>query len=1227
MNRSDGISITHAPDRVEVGRVFRIVLEVPKDQTPVNVSAPASVQVVDRTAPERAGETIFYFRAQGVERGARFRFEGKSAGAEAVVDCLDRAGILERREQGEVRLPRRWPIWETVDELKASRTIWRREDLERALAWGSRNAAEVRKVREEAEAWVAKGDGALWALLPKAEVPRWHFVNLHVGCPVHGEAIFKHSGYYPWKSDVEGMPYRVQCPVGGEWYPSNDIAADDFTSGDYPDDGYGCVKDGVKWAFSAVHQNVRGYHFNGGIRTLSEAFVRTGDKAMLHKVRVMLLRMADEWAYLSGKIEDRFLYGGDQLHYVEQKPRWPMRVTKVADLNRSGLINYCISLAGDFVTYATAYDLAWEGMDDDRELLALARERLGLRSGEEVRRYIEDHVFRVGAQTAIDGGAHSNLPYPQMGLTSLILAMNYRAGVRLADWLWNGGGQMRYWVPNFFYRDGSAYESTGGYNGMHVDATPPIARGLARLKALRPEVYGEAEIGTFEADPKAKLLYTHLSKLICIGRMYPQVGDGGYQPRAGNPPLERMYSMTQDARTHEYAFETYGDPLFARALGAGKGYEPGPESRVTREAVEEAIRRAGPETALESQTFDGYGIAVLRSGREDAARALWLRYGHARGHRQDDMLDIGLFAHRRNFMSQLGYPFSWAMHGVWDANWLTHYRVKVRGIEKGTIYRGALRSLAVTPGFQAARADGEAFRDLGKGEAGYAVYRDQPYSRWVALIDVDERDFYVLDVHRVRGGDEHWWSFHGPHGEAVVEGLRDVEAWPDGTPAGREVGYGEVEKLGDASLHSLTYLYNCRRGEVAGPWGATWRLSGDANLELRMRQLAQDGEVIAGDGKPPISSKEDPPYRLTWTLAHRKGAAPLSSQFITLIEAGEHPVVRKVERLRVKGTGTFEPVAVRAETARGTDLIVSASEAGSVTPESGDWAFDGEYGFARIGASGVEQVSVTGGRHFIVEGIGIAETTGAFTAKVIGGDFRSREVILSAVPQPVEAVIGQYVRFDSENRSSMYRVLAAEKVAQGVRLTLDVDIRIGEGTADGFEDGVILSPVHFPLAGYRYDHGAYLRTVSGEVFVLDHIESDTVANIESGLRPQSRIVLAPVDGKVVPADRLRTAFEAGKAFVIYDVGVGDRATFTLTAWVRRTDGRALRHGSGQAWEGFVGTGTVLSVGRGVSGMARVTRGTREWTLPILQDGSGLSLVDLGEAGIGIGPIQMILRVR
>lgn len=46
----------------------------------------------------------------------------------------------------------------------------------------------------------------------------------------------------------------------------------------------------------------------------------------------------------------------------------------------------------------------------------------------------------------------------------------------------------------------------------------------------------------------------------------------------------------------------------------------------------------------------------------------------------------------------------------------------------------------------------------------------------MGLIDVGEQDFYVLDIHRARGGNEHWWSFHGPCGEAIAAaGCQEAE--------------------------------------------------------------------------------------------------------------------------------------------------------------------------------------------------------------------------------------------------------------------------------------------------------------------------------------------------------------------------------------------------------------------------------------------------------------------
>ena len=103
MNRSDGISITYAPnrveyapDRVEVGRVFRIALDVPEDQVPVELAGPESVQALDRTAPERAGETLFYCRAVRVERGGRGSASAPRSAVRLVAESA--TGTVSNRE-------------------------------------------------------------------------------------------------------------------------------------------------------------------------------------------------------------------------------------------------------------------------------------------------------------------------------------------------------------------------------------------------------------------------------------------------------------------------------------------------------------------------------------------------------------------------------------------------------------------------------------------------------------------------------------------------------------------------------------------------------------------------------------------------------------------------------------------------------------------------------------------------------------------------------------------------------------------------------------------------------------------------------------------------------------------------------------------------------------------------------------------------------------------------
>jgi len=237
---------------------------------------------------------------------------------------------------------------------------------------------------------------------------------------------------------------------------------------------------------------------------------------------------------------------------------------------------------------------------------------------------------------------------------------------------------------------------------------------------------------------------------------------------------------------------------------------------------------------------------------------------------------------------------------------------------------------------------------------------------------------------------------------------------------------------------------------------------------------------------------------------------------------------------------------------------MSAFDGARVSLEHPALDFSGQYGFARIGPDGVQQIVLTGGGRFLFEGVGIIETTGAVSGEVIGGDRRNREAIVSMEVDPT-ALIGQHIRFDSSDRSSTYRILSAEPCGDGLRLDLDLDIRIGEGTSDEFEPGAIHTGAQMPLAGYRYYHGARIVSESGESFTLDHVQS-------GHWTPHSRVVL----DEAVPVDRLRTAFGEGRPFIIYDIGPGDRATVTFTTSIRR--------GADGIWQIQAGPGTKLALG-------------------------------------------------
>ena len=275
----------------------------------------------------------------------------------------------------------------------------------------------------------------------------------------------------------------------------------------------------------------------------------------------------------------------------------------------------------------------------------------------DLRRFIETGYFRTMAQCMLDRNIEGNLPQGQRAMMVAALVLGTPDTKELVDWTFNGEGQMRFFLTNHYFKDGSAYESQG-YNSIHVYELQGIVDVMERLRDTRPDVFGSSEFPFLFEDPKYKQVFDFPIDFSLIDRTHAQSGDCGGVAGTDTLGIHR----TTDIRTAAFGqpFRLTGDRRFARILHGPAGRIP---STVTDSALRDTIRQIVAEDGWQidqpSNVTDGYGHVILRSGKGEAKRAFWIRYGRSRGHGHDDMLTIGLEAFKRKLLPELGYPRSW----------------------------------------------------------------------------------------------------------------------------------------------------------------------------------------------------------------------------------------------------------------------------------------------------------------------------------------------------------------------------------------------------------------------------------------------------------------------------------------------------------------------------------------------------------------------------------------
>lgn len=846
----------------------------------------------------------------------------------------------------------------------------------------------------KADQFVALGLNFLWDSVAPQSLPRSYAVNEQMGSPLSGKAIDS-FGAYPYKYDPIQEPWKIVDPTDGHKYPTNDFGAY-YRSGldehgvfdrsradgsllyntEHPDpndplhkwgvdDGLGWVDDqGNRYTFIAyyVHWALWGGNGTGlyrdALKSLGDAYLYTGEAKYARAGGVLLDRIADIYPSL-----DISAY------------------TPSTYINSHGGTRVGKSVGSIWETFVIkdflyAYDALFAGLDDPQliDFLTAKSEQYELGplkySAAGIRKNIEDGIVKQvfpgvkNAQIRGNNGFHQRalalaaVVYDTLPETQQWIDFNFQSGGLVSNPYRVTGGNMGATFVNDIDRDGHGNEAAPGYNRLWLDFYLETADILSGY-----DLYPAADL---YANPKFRKMFHALYPLTLSERYTPQIGDTGY---TGNPSVY----LTKGQMIK--AFQHYGDPIFAQIVyflnnGSVAGihgdiFDAEPEQVAAN--IQQVIAQSGP-LDLKSVNLTGYGFTALRDGHNEIGgtdgkfgtlRDLWMYYGRTDWHGHRDTLNIGLHAFGLDVAPDLGYPeyaVSTDTHRTeWVNNTVSHNTVVVdRSKQQAQIV-----------------AQPRHFDDAGQVklidvEAPDVYPQTDLYKRTTAMIRVDDANSYAVDFFRVKGGDDHVYSFHGGEGPVTVEGLNLVPQADGsgdyvGSYAGSDVPFG-IRPANDSVAGSnymgsgFHYLVNVDRDNAPGSqfsvdWQVadTWNvLEQPADVHLRLTMMGDLDDVAIADGIPP-RNKPGNPESLSYVLAHRSGT-DLDSLFTSVIEPykGER-YIQSIAPLGVTAGGQIvtdgSVQAVRVMLTNGrTDIVISALDPNVVYTVDGRIQFSGAFG-------------------------------------------------------------------------------------------------------------------------------------------------------------------------------------------------------------------------------------------------------------------------------------------
>jgi len=779
------------------------------------------------------------------------------------------------------------------------------ENVER-YAWAKQTA---QRLVETARPWREMSDDALWGLMFGPSITRaWH-VWSDGYCPACRGAV----PMYNWLIEPLKHPWKLRCPHCQMLFPTNDFEAY-YRSGlnqqgvfdparadrsllfhaQHPDpidplhrfgvdDGEGYVEGSNRWRFIGAYLIFGQWKglVLAGIRNLAAAYLVTGDAVYARKAGILLDRVADLYPQFD-HITQAFVY---------------------ETVRTEGYVSTWHDACEETRLMAMAYDLVFDALRRDSQLVqfltAKARQHALTNpkaSFTDIHRNIEEGLLIDPLRN--ERKITSNFPRTPFAKAVLMAVQDYsRNRSAITELL------------DQTLKQATAVDGTTGEKGL-ANYTALAVRAVAELVGT----FDRADSGFLQRAlrrfPLRDTFRFHLDTWVC-GQFYPHTGDTGVVARrtteyAGvsflrlpsggdgifsphpvfSPPMFSLFWRL---------YEAAGDVDFVRLLylANGRKVDGLPHDLLAdtpsdfQRQVQAVIAKHGADFRPESVNKRQWCLAVLRSGRGERCRAVWLDYDAGGQHGHFDGMNLGLYAHGLDLMPDFGYPP--VQYGGWGSPKTTWYastaahntvvvdgRTQQAGSGKYTLWH-------IGDGVQVIRASAA------------GVYGIPQYERTVMLVDISPQDFYVVDIFRVVGGTTHDRFLHSTFGRTHTSARSSTATAPAEYAQIPMRQFVRLSRTEDNASLQLDWLVEDRLKYL--PRGQ--------QVTLRCTDLTSASEDYLCEGWVSFSGFSG--TEEAWIprlMVRRQGKAPLASTFVCLMVpfAGRGCPVVSVRRMPLHTT-------------------------------------------------------------------------------------------------------------------------------------------------------------------------------------------------------------------------------------------------------------------------------------------------------------------------------------